>query len=275
MVSDDGWYGPLVTYMPGFPALLALLGSAGVEILSAARLVQAGLFAVNVALIGSLIWLQTGRSLFAGLLGGAIFCASPVALEIHTCALSEPLFIALLLASVGALASAMKGRGLGMTIAAGAFLGCAYLTRYAALPFIGSSVLAILIFFPGTWKRRLGHAAMLSLVCALFVVPWMIRIHRLNVAAIGRPMALHPITAQQFHIGFATLLEWLAPTDFGSVALSLIAYAVAVVAGILLWAKLRNSQAEEQQFQARCLLRLINVMGDCLSAVFDCFDIIL
>src|SRR4051794_39495242 len=182
MLATDGWFGPIVTYMPAYPAAIATIARFGVDVLAAARWVVVALFAVNVALIACVIWFNTNRSTTIALIGAAIFCASPTALRMHSSALSEALFTSFLVSAIWVFSEATKReRRAGLMALCGALLGLAYLTRYAAIAFIGSMLLMTLLILPVPWKPRLKYAAIMALTCAVAVVPWMIRNHLLGV----------------------------------------------------------------------------------------------
>ena len=271
MVASDGWFGPLVTYMPAFPALIAIVGSTGIDLLVAARWIAIGLFAINVGLLAIVIWFNTNRSTPVALLGTAVFCASPVALGLHAYALSEPLFIACLLGAIGLLSSVLKGPRIWKIVCCGAVLGLAYLTRYAGLAFMGSAVLITLSVLPGSWKRCASYTAALAAMCALAVVPWMIRNHHIGIASIGRPAAWHPMNVTHLRSGGQTVCEWFVPASVPWQRLAWAAYAAALIAGAVTLLKMRRPIAVDAP---KFLSQPEAVVVPCMAVVYMLFLII-
>src|SRR4029077_16385140 len=91
-----------VTYMPGFPVAVAVIGKLGPKPLAAARFTQEMLLAGKVFLAGALVQIATG-SIVAALIAAMMLLCSPDILLIHSYAWSEPLFIFLILLATGAL----------------------------------------------------------------------------------------------------------------------------------------------------------------------------
>src|SRR5574341_661485 len=89
---------PVTHFPPGFSSVLAFFGLFGLDPLRGTRLVNALLFGLNAALLGILMWRMT-PSLMAGLVLAALFVANGEMLQVHTVAMSEPLFIFLSLMS--------------------------------------------------------------------------------------------------------------------------------------------------------------------------------
>ena len=90
---------PLTQYPPLFPIVLGALGWLGAGLVGAARAVNAGLFGVNVVLIGLLVARIT-RSRLLAVLGALAFAMSANVLINHGLVMSEPLMLTALLAGI-------------------------------------------------------------------------------------------------------------------------------------------------------------------------------
>jgi 4-amino-4-deoxy-L-arabinose transferase-like glycosyltransferase len=269
LVANDGWFGPLVTYMPAFPAMLAIAGSFGVDLPTAARWITIGLFAVNIALVAMLIWFNSDRATFAAWIGAALFALSPTALRVHTSALSEPLFIASLLGSVAMLSLLVKSSAPPWTFAAcGVTLGLAYLTRYAALPFIGALLLTTLCAVRGSWRRRITCAAIIAATCALAIVPWMIRNHRLGISSMGRTAGWHPVKLANLQLGLQTIGEWFVPVSLPRTVVAYAVYGLAIALAAVIYIQFRKTRHIAESFRPSFPLTLVVAVLALIYGVF-------
>src|SRR5918996_1236645 len=90
---------PVTHFPPAFPFILTLPGLLGADPLNSARYINALLFGLNAGLLGVLAWRMT-PSLTAGVVIAALFILNSELLQVHTAAMSEPLFIFLSLLSL-------------------------------------------------------------------------------------------------------------------------------------------------------------------------------
>jgi Dolichyl-phosphate-mannose-protein mannosyltransferase len=162
--------GPTAGRQPAYPYLLGAVYAAwpGDDV-QAARVVQALIGTVTVALIGVIGLQLWGRAVALTALGvAAVF---PPLIVVGAALLSEALFVPLLLGAVAAVLAGRDRPGLGWPLAAGLLFGAAVLTRSAGL------ALAPLLAW-GIWSggpRTLARPAVLLAVAALCCVPWVLR----------------------------------------------------------------------------------------------------
>ena len=120
----------------GYPALLRLLDDLGTTPLTAARALGAGLAAVNVLLAAAIARRMAGAAWAVGV-SAALVLATPLA-QVHVSVLSEPLFVALMLAWVLLSTQLDESRWAGL--AAGAAAAGAFLTRFAGVALLVASL---------------------------------------------------------------------------------------------------------------------------------------
>ncbi|MBA2497333.1 MAG: hypothetical protein H0V33_09625 [Acidimicrobiia bacterium] len=177
---------PTAYYPPGYPLALAALFWLG-DLTPLTDEIQTGLIAgLNIACQLALVLtafavarrLVPGtRSVTAGLVAGAVIALWPN-LILHTAvALSESLFLALLMGAVLAAVSGPWGTARVSTlrlVAVGVLLGAATLVRPVSLPLLGALLVAWLAGRAG-WRRALGRVALVT-GCTLAVLgPWVVR----------------------------------------------------------------------------------------------------
>ncbi len=208
--AADGTFRPITHFPPFFSLCLALLTGLGLGTTQAARLFNAGLFGVNVFLVGWLIWRGTQSGLSS--LGGAlIFLAAPAMLAVHSWVLSEPLFLCCLLLAITWLCLYLE-RGHGRDLVVSAILASlACLTRYVGLAFGAAAVLAVVLWPGRRWWKRAQNAAVFAALSLAAPAGWFAR----NLALAGSPTN----RGLQFHLpDTAKLLDaldtfslWLLP----------------------------------------------------------------
>ena len=164
---------------PAYPVFLAAIirvtggpPQADATLLREIRIIQA---ALGGALVWLVAWLATRASgPKAGAAAGWLAAVYPPLVWMPAYIWSETLFSVLALACVAVLALEPRRRGL--YLAAGALAGLAVLTRPAMLFFLPLAALWL------AWKRQWLGVALLSVACALVVLPWTAR----NVREYGR-----------------------------------------------------------------------------------------
>lgn len=297
--------GPVTHFPPGFPGALALLGLVtGLDPVRGARLLNGLLLGLNVFLTGWLACRMTG-SRPAGLLTAVVFLLTPSFLQVHSNAMSEPLYIFFTLVAFLLLdfyfhklpfpfppahrrssreASRSKAQeGVGWLLAAGCVIGLAYLTRYAALALLATGVLA-LVLLHRDWPARLLRSAILIAGALPWIAAWAIRNRLAGGELTNRALGWHPISAENARTGVRAFSGFLVPLDQWRAALlkvdGLFEIALILIAlGLLTWvlkAGLRAffSSGESAQPEALTLLNGLYVFGylSALAITMTFFD---
>jgi len=206
LVSNE----PVTHFPPGYPGVLALIGIiTGLDPLRGARALSGLLFGLNVAFTGWVGWRMT-RSRVAGILAAALTLSSSSLLYIHTRAMSEPLYIFLMLLSFLLLAYYFKHSKNYFLVALGFVLGWAYLARYAALSLLATMMAALLILHEN-WRERLRSVVILALSAFPWILAWSVRNRVVGGSFTNRVLGWHPITIENWELGVKTFTEFLAP----------------------------------------------------------------
>jgi len=213
--------GPVTHLPPAFSSVLAFLGMFGLDPLRGTRFVNAILFGLSTGLLGVLGWRMT-YSLPAGLALAALFVASGEMLQVHAAAMSEPLFIFLVLLSFWMFdlyfefPPSSVGRGIAgewwWLAACGAFSGMAYLTRYAGLALAVTFIVAICILRT-SWRKRFTSIGIFLAGFLPWVLGWALRNQLSAENATNRTFAWHPITAENVQIGLRVFSEFFIPVE--------------------------------------------------------------
>jgi 4-amino-4-deoxy-L-arabinose transferase-like glycosyltransferase len=234
---------PVTHFPPGFPFVLASFGLVGADPLHIARYLNALLFGLNAALLGILAWRMT-PSLIAGLILAALFVTSGDMLQVHTVALSEPLFIFLSLMSLWMFDLYFERHHHWLwLVLCSAFVGAAYLTRYAGLALVATFVAALLILHT-TWRKRLVSMGIFLTGILPWILGWALRNRIVAENATNRALAWHPITSDNLRMGLRVFSDFFIPVESWRQELfrqsGIIGAMVAIVlGGVLVWVAIR------------------------------------
>ncbi|MCC6298872.1 MAG: phospholipid carrier-dependent glycosyltransferase [Anaerolineales bacterium] len=211
--------GYVTHFPPGFSSALTFLGWFGLDPLRGARFLNALLFGVNAGLLGVLVWRMT-PSLWAGVAAAALFVLSGDLLQVHTVAMSEPLFIFFCLLSFWMFdlyferPPSTVGHGVAgewwWLIACASFTGLAYLARYAGLA-LAATFLVALFVLRTTWQKRFTSIGIFLAGFFPWVLVWALRNKLIAESATNRAFAWHPITAETLNQGVRVFSGFLIP----------------------------------------------------------------
>ena len=166
-------HGPTAYRPPGYPVFLAIVYAVAGHSLLVARLLQAVLGTVAVALLGyivALLW--DARAAIAAM---AIAAVLPSLALLSAVVMSEALFLPLVLAAFAAAVTARTARRpWRWAAAAGLLAGLAILTRANGVVVLPSLVL-LAAAAPVPWRARVASGAAVLGVAALTVAPWTVR----------------------------------------------------------------------------------------------------
>lgn len=212
---------PVTHFPPGFSSVLAFFGLFGLDPLRGTRFVNALLFGLNTGLLGIVVWRMT-PSLVAGLVIAALFVTNSEMLQVHTSAMSEPLFIFLSLCAFWNFdlyferPPSSVGRGIAgewwWLVASAVFAGMAYLTRYAGLALVATFIVAICVLRTN-WRKRFVSIGIFLAGFLPFALGWALRNRLIAENATNRTFAWHPITAENIEIGLRVFSEFFIPVE--------------------------------------------------------------
>lgn len=218
-----GGYKPLTVWPPMYPALLAAIGAFGPDPLEAARWLHALLFGMNIFMVGLLTKRTVkGTGLFP-LAASVLVLSSVHLLGIHWLALSEPLFIFLLLLSLYLLTRYVESSEVRWLICAAGAVAGAWLTRYAGASLVATGIIAIVYLGRSAIRKRLFHAALFTVLSSLPAALWMARNHLVAGSATSKHLAWHPVS-------LSLLEEYLYQLMLMSWPVGMIVSAVAAIA---------------------------------------------
>lgn len=212
MVDSTRYFGlsPQPYDAPAYPFLLRSLAGFGLSLTQAATVVAVILVPVNTLLVWKIL-IGTTRRLAPSVIGTLLVILNPPYAAYHATAMSEPPFIALILATVMFAGRYQRDGGRSWLIAAAVALGCASLVRFTAPPLGAALALAMLVDGRRPLGRRFADVALFGAVSAAIFLGWVGYSLATTGHGTGRPM------------------EWLGNLDAGRWMLTLDAFTALVL----------------------------------------------
>jgi hypothetical protein len=233
---------PLTHHAPLFPLVLSGLIALFAEgALTVARLGAMLFLAVNVLLLGGMVWLVT-RQMWLTWVATAVGLL-PVLLDLHLFVWSEPLFLALGFGGLVCLALYLQNGKRPYYWAAVVCLAMALLTRYAGITLVGTAGLLLLTWPTQPREKRMFDAVGLGLLTVMPLFIWLFTTPS-NGSVANRQLTLHWVNRDHFWQWVFTVTDWLhVPPAFpGVVRVGFLAglLLLAVVAVVLIWRRNPN-----------------------------------
>lgn len=176
-------------FAPLYTWLLEAATFVGIEITAAAWLLNWLLCVVNTLLV--LKVLVTARlGPVPAALGTLLITCHPVFVEFHSVAMTEPLFLALVLTSVVLFLRVLQQGSEASAALVGAVTGLGMLTRFAAAPLLPTFAMLRLLAGGGSLTKRVFDCAVMIGVCALVFGAWLLASEATSGQSTGRTLEL-------------------------------------------------------------------------------------
>jgi 4-amino-4-deoxy-L-arabinose transferase-like glycosyltransferase len=243
-IPTSGWAAsdttePLAHFPPGFSTAIAGPVALGVPPVQAARIVIAVSAFVTAAVVCTLM--DT-----IGLGALAVVFLTPGVVDAHLSVLSEPLFIALLVATLATMVRVADRPEWIWRVALGVLAAGAVMVRYAGAGVVAAAALWVFAQ-PAPWRRRLRDLALVVLPSIVVLGLWVVHATARAGDTSIRRFAVYRHLAGSVLAGVRTVVNWLAPglaaAGLPAVISWVIALAVALVVARTLVAALRAHRA--------------------------------
>jgi 4-amino-4-deoxy-L-arabinose transferase-like glycosyltransferase len=221
---------PLTHFPPLYPLSLSFLGYF-IGVREAADWSAAILFGINAVLIVLIIF-QGSKSLSASLFGGLLVLISPLLIDIHFEAMSEPLYLASTLTSLILLVCYLSHRKNWQLILAALAASLAYLTRYVGISVLLTGVLSLLFVYRESYRTKFKKIALFGTISFIPNLLWYVRNYLLTGSLTNRVLTFHPVTKDKLNEGLLSLSEWIfsesTPIGLGLGSVSFIFFIVII-----------------------------------------------
>jgi len=209
--SFDGLITPLTHFPPFYPLLLASIGSTGINLLDGARWLSAFLLGANIFLVGFIINHYCPKPIWLSIFSSLLMLSSGAMLEIHSLALTEPLFIFLSFLGLFLLALYVEKNKFLILISSALVIGLAFLTRYIGLTLIITGTIGIYLSSQKSQRDKIIDCLIFASISVSFGLGWSLRNLILTGMATDRTFLFHPVEYDQIRDIFDTFSFWLLP----------------------------------------------------------------
>ncbi len=134
----------------------------------------------------AMLWIVVRRhfGVVAATISALVLALSPINVAVNRLNLPEPWMLLLLISAVwGLQRSFTSDRPLRWLVLSGAFIGLAFNTKMLAAYIVLPAFAAAVLLGVTTWRRRIGHGAMLAASVAVFSFPWILIVDAIPAAS--------------------------------------------------------------------------------------------
>ncbi len=197
-------------FPPLYPFVISLLTHVTDDIPGAARILQFFLIAANASLAALLVHQLTNGNRMASFLVVIAMTLRHEFFFLWHYALSESLFTGLLLLHYLCLIQWQRKGRTKLLFVSGMLLGLMVITRYAGLPFIGFSVIAVALFCRHLpISRILYRIGVLVGGASVFPLAWILLATSSGLASEPRKIGFYPIDSTNLQDGITAVGYWL------------------------------------------------------------------
>jgi len=239
----EGELQPMTKYPPMFSILLAGFELMGASAIKGARFLNIFLFGLNIFLV-FYSTSRLARSHGFALLAALLFAISFVMVEVHSWALSEPLYISLSLTAILMIQKYFEETKSTWIALAALAAAAAFLTRYVGV----SLVLAlgiVLLMHGAAIRQRVRDLFLFGFIAVLPIALWSVRGYLLTRTLNDRTLAFHPLTIKNYVSAIDAVYGWFFPRSLveGAEKIFLALTAVALILLILFFWRSRRVAA--------------------------------
>jgi 4-amino-4-deoxy-L-arabinose transferase-like glycosyltransferase len=233
-LNDVGEIAPVTQYPPLYSYLIAAFSMVGLDPLEGARWISVLCFAGNALLVAHIAYRAT-LSYRASLLACFFALTSFPMVYIHSQALTEPMFIFLILLGFSFLAFYFQRSRPWMIYAASLSIGLSCLARYVGIAFVLTGAIAILWLSETSWKQRFAHATLFGVLASSPFIAWVCRNLWIAGDAVNRTFGFHPPALEDFLPATDTIGYWLIPSEIVDAAPWVSRWSMGIVFLFLCW----------------------------------------
>jgi hypothetical protein len=211
-LDDVGQFSPIIQYPPLYSYSIAAFALIGMDALEGARWISILFFAANAVLMSNIAYRCTashGAALIAPFFAMTAF---PL-VYIHSQAVTEPMFIFLIFLAFSVLAGYLQYPRFWLLCAASLIIGLSCLVRYVGVAFVLTGAMVVLCFGSTSWKQRLAHTALFSVLASFPLIGWVGRNFWFAGDAVNRTFGFHPPALSDLLHATDTIGYWFFPSE--------------------------------------------------------------
>jgi 4-amino-4-deoxy-L-arabinose transferase-like glycosyltransferase len=206
-VTGLGDFKPMTHYPPFYSYILALFRLLGLPELTTARWVSIIGFSLSIILIGLIVYHRTRSNFFSLFSAFLILISNPI-LRIYSWAMTESLYIVLMLASLLFLAVYLRTPLHRWLIITSILVSLALLTRYVGFALLGTFCLVLLLNPQFVWRKRLQDLGIFLCITSLPILLWLVRNWMVSDTLTNRVLKWHPISHENISFLLKAVASW-------------------------------------------------------------------
>lgn len=228
-LTGSGDFKPMTHWPPFYSILIAVLGKPGFDNYEVAKYLGAGLLALYVMLL-VIVTSKVSSSLIA-LISAAILLASPITYTVFLYALSEPLYLVLMLGGLLAFLRFLSSKRKVWLILSAFIISLSIVTRYVGVAMLATFILAFWLYDLKTWKSKIKDSLLFLAISILPLALWLAYNQFAFHNATNRSLLFNPIPTADYSQLPETIRLMVKPiTGFFDVGLRKVILGVAFLA---------------------------------------------
>ncbi|MBA4419964.1 MAG: hypothetical protein C0391_02340 [Anaerolinea sp.] len=269
-LTGSGAFKPMTHWPPLYSILIALIGKPGIDNYEVAKYIGAVLLALYILLLV----IVTGKvsSSPIAVIGGAILLASPITWIVFLYALSEPLYLVLMLGGLLAFLRFLSLKRKIWLILSAFIVSLSIVTRYVGVAMLAAFILAFWLYDLKAWKCKLKDSILFLAISILPLALWLAYNQFAFHNATNRSLLYNPIPPADYSQLLETIKLMVKPiTGFFDVGMRKVILSVAFLAwgGYLYLDAKRGKPVAETPYESSPVRFLIifNIIHVCLYSV--------
>ena len=240
-LAPDGSRHAIVDFPPLTSFVLVPFDWLGVRLIDAFRWLNLLVFGASAAVLYTVLLRNSSSSRTVAFLGTGAFVLAPTVIGRFAFALSEPLFLFLLVVSIDLLDRYLRRPRLELLAAASIAAGLAGITRNVGVAVAGSGIIALAALGTATRPTRRRAVAVFA-ACSLFPFALWTLWSAFQPPATNRELGLH-FTLQRAQNAYGVVARWIIPEPVPG-PVRAVAFALLLVTGLfaLVWASFTHRE---------------------------------
>jgi 4-amino-4-deoxy-L-arabinose transferase-like glycosyltransferase len=202
-----GDFKPMTHYPPFYSSVLSFFHLLGLSELTTARWLCMLAFGFSIVLAGLIVYQRT-HSRFFSIFIALLFLFSNPLLRNFSWAMTEPLYIVLMLLSFLVLGVYLQKPLKHWLILASIITSLALLTRYVGFSLVGAFILVLLLNRQHPWHRRIQGLLLFLSISLIPTIVWLVRNWFVSDTLTNRILDWHPISSENLSFLIKAVNSW-------------------------------------------------------------------
>jgi 4-amino-4-deoxy-L-arabinose transferase-like glycosyltransferase len=206
-VTGLGDFKPMTHYPPFYSIVSAFFHMLGLPELTTARWISILSFGLSIVLVGLIIYQRSHSKFFSVFSAILILLSNPI-LRNFSWAMTEPLYIVLMLFSLLFFGLYLGNSLRHWLILAAIFTSLALFTRYVGFALVGALCIVLILNRQQTWHSRIRDLIIFLAITLLPTLAWLLRNWLVSETLTNRALNWHPISSENIAFLIKAVNSW-------------------------------------------------------------------